>query len=148
VTAGLAGVFGFSRGLPPLRRGELLAQGTDLAKQQRKTACLHYAKPAQIVYKARPLQGIWATAPYLHNGSVVSLYELLLPPAQRRSRFYTGTNMFDPKQVGLDADAAVPGNSFAFDTTLEGNANTGHDYGNATLSDEDRWSLVEYMKSL
>jgi cytochrome c peroxidase len=148
VTTGLAGVFGLSRGLPPPHIGQVLAQGTDLAKQQRKTACLHYAKPAQIVYKARPLQGIWATAPYLHNGSVVSLYELLLPPAQRRSRFFTGTNMFDPKQVGLDADAAAPGNSFAFDTTLEGNANTGHDYGNAALSDEDRWSLVEYMKSL
>ncbi len=51
-------------------------------------------------YIARPLNGIWATAPYLHNGSVPTLYDLLLPAEQRPRTFYTGSNEFDPVKVG------------------------------------------------
>jgi mono/diheme cytochrome c family protein len=95
-------------------------------------------------YKARPLDGVWATAPYLHNGSVMSLYELLLPPSQRKASFGTIPHQeFDPKNVGLQFVAGDP--STTLDTTLPGNANTGHEYG-TDLADADRYALIEYLK--
>jgi hypothetical protein len=51
-------------------------------------------------YKARPLDGIWATAPYLHNGSVPTLYHLLLPPAERPKSFWLGSRDYDAEKVG------------------------------------------------
>ncbi len=95
-------------------------------------------------YKARPLNGIWATAPYLHNGSVPSLYDLLLPPANRPKTFAVGRLEFDPKKVGRVSDGSVP---FVLDTAVTGNANRGHEYG-IDLSEDDRWALVEYLKTL
>lgn len=98
-------------------------------------------------YKARPLNGIWATAPYLHNGSVPNLYDLLLPacaPEQvaaaprnscRPERFTVGRREFDPVNVGfvsdLKSDLAVAAGApslFIFDTQLYGNRNGGHEY--------------------
>ena len=99
----------------------------------------------KLEYKARPLNGIWATAPYLHNGSVPSLAELLLPPEQRSKKFAVGRREFDPQNVGFQS-AAVPG-TFTFDTSLAGNSNSGHVYG-TTLSPEDRQALLEYLKSI
>ena len=108
-----------------------------------------------LSYKARSLNGIWATAPYLHNGSVPTLYELLLPrrgPKDpptggnfRPEKFEVGSREFDPVKVGLKS-SGFP-NGFLFDTTHEGNSNAGHNYG-TNLSDDDRWALVEYLKSL
>jgi hypothetical protein len=103
-------------------------------------------------YKARPLTGIWATAPYLHNGSVPTLYDLLLPPAQRETRFVVGGRDYDPVRVGYPGGAAGVG-GFTFETAkdgaaIDGNGNGGHDYNNAGLSDEMRRDLVEYMKTL
>ena len=96
-------------------------------------------------YKARPLNGIWATAPYLHNGSVPSLYQLLKPAAERDKIFYTGNREFDPKQVGQRSE---PKNGlFKFDTTLYGNSNAGHEYG-AGLSEKQRYELIEFLKTL
>jgi hypothetical protein len=95
-------------------------------------------------YKARPLNGIWATAPYLHNGSVPSLHDLLLPPAQRPKTFSVGRLEFDPKKVGRLSDGRVP---FVFDTTVTGNSNRGHEYG-TDLGEDERWALVEYLKTL
>lgn len=95
-------------------------------------------------YKARPLNGIWATAPFLHNGSVPTLYDLLLPPELRPATFAVGRYEYDPKKVGYVSDGAVP---FVVDTSLEGNGNGGHEYG-TTLTDVERWALVEYLKSL
>ncbi|HJT15611.1 MAG TPA: di-heme-cytochrome C peroxidase, partial [Dongiaceae bacterium] len=64
---------------------------TDEQRQQARLAtCLSENSPF-LAYKARPLDGIWATAPYLHNGSVPSLFQLLLPPAQRQATFLLGT---------------------------------------------------------
>lgn len=97
-------------------------------------------------YKARPLDGIWATAPYLHNGSVPNLYELLLPPEKRSKTFYVGSRMFDPVKVGY-ITIQESGNESLLDTTIPGNHNTGHVYG-TDLSEEDRWALVEYQKTL
>lgn len=54
-----------------------------------------------LVYKARPLNGIWATAPYLHNGSVPNLWQLLQKPAERVTRFWVGSRQFDPINVGF-----------------------------------------------
>lgn len=123
-----------------------------LPQEARDARCLR-ANSVLVAYKARPLTGIWATAPYLHNGSVVSLYELLLPPAQRRTSFCTGTREFDPVNVGYRAEC-LPENPFRFSTRdadgnpLRGNSNFGHDYGNANLSEADRRALVEYLKTL
>jgi len=96
-------------------------------------------------YKARPLSGIWCSAPYLHNGSVPSLAELLKPPATRVTHFYVGSREFDPSNVGLAAGAAE--HASEFDTALPGNSNAGHVYGTA-LSDADKRDLLEYLKSL
>lgn len=99
------------------------------------------------VYKARPLDGIWATAPYLHNGSVPNLYELLLPASKRTKIFSVGSHEFDPRLVGFSI-AGGPGTT-EMDCNVPGNLNTGHDqYGNESFSDEERWQLLEYLKSL
>ncbi len=109
------------------------------------------AKPARAIaqnaqigaaYKARPLNGIWATAPYLHNGSVPNLYQLLLPAEQRDPTFHVGSRQFDPKHVGFRTDAEAEG-LFEFrardddGTPIPGNSNAGHQYG-ADLSDDQR----------
>jgi len=114
-----------------------------------------------LAYKGRPLSGIWATAPYLHNGSVPTLYDLLLPPKDRPPSFPVGTREFDPIRVGFvtrgpDGKIAQPSteNSFVLRTrddagrVIDGNSNAGHDYGNAALTDTERWELVEYLKGL
>ncbi len=98
-----------------------------------------------LAYKARPLDGVWATAPYMHNGSVPNLYELMLPVAERSATFKMGTIGIDPVKVGVDTRAAD--NNFVFDTSKPGNRNTGHEYG-ATLTDSQRWQLLEYLKTL
>lgn len=114
-----------------------------------------------LAYKGRSLNGIWATAPYLHNGSVPSLYELLLPkkrdndPIEEKYRsdtFVVGSREFDPVEVGF-VDSGYAGS--VFDTSLNGNNNTGHEYGTIhsgtdlkPLTDAERWDLVEYMKTL
>lgn len=103
-----------------------------------------------LAYKARPLNGIWATGPYLHNGSVRTLYDLLLPPARRPKQYWVGSREFDPVSVGFaDRKAA---NSWLFKVEdsngpIHGNSNGGHHYRDYP-DDADRWALVEYMKSL
>lgn len=96
-------------------------------------------------YKARSLNGIWATAPYLHNGSVPNLWELLKPSDKRVKSFYVGNREFDAKNVGFITSKGK--NSSKFDTTLPANSNAGHEYG-TTLSESDKWNLVEFMKTL
>lgn len=95
-------------------------------------------------YKARPLNGAWASSPYLHNGSVPTLYDLLLPPTARPKKFTVGRLEFDPHKVGYVSDGNEP---FVVDTAVTGNSNRGHEYG-VTLSQEERWALVEYLKTL
>jgi len=106
-------------------------------------------------YRARSLNGIWATAPYLHNGSVPSLYDLLLPenqksekcPASRPKTFMVGAREFDPKKVGFRSEKYEGYDGFEFKTDIRGNKNKGHEYG-ACMSEQDRWDLIEYLKSL
>ena len=99
-------------------------------------------------YANVPLDGIWARAPYLHNGSVPTLWDLLQTPDHRPQVFSTGYDVYDPVNVGLVSQgtgAAATG--FRYDTTIPGNANTGHTYG-TNLSDADKRDLLEYMKKL
>jgi len=115
-----------------------------------------------LIYKARPLAGVWATGPYLHNGSVPTLYELLLPADERRKRFFMGRKEFDPDRVGVLGEP-LSKSGFWFDTTIQGNFNIGHEFraGYATwrpgalpshgvigpeLKDEERWAIIEYLK--
>jgi hypothetical protein len=105
------------------------------------------ANTNSLSYKARPLDGIWATAPYLHNGSVPNLYQLLLPVKDRMKTFFVGTRDFDSLNVGFVTEKRD--GATEFDTSQPGNSNAGHDtYGTDTLSDEQRWQLVEYLKTL
>jgi hypothetical protein len=103
--------------------------------------------PPPALYKARPLDGIWATAPFLHNGSVANLDDLLKPAEKRLKTFSIGTRTFDPEKVGFQTDA--PGFP-KFDVTAPGSSNAGHEgpqYG-GDLSDADRGRLLEYLKTL
>jgi hypothetical protein len=96
-------------------------------------------------YVARPLSGIWASPPYLHNGSVPTLNALLLPVDERPARFHVGTREYDPGAVGF-----VDGGGFVFDTARPGNSNAGHDgpqYG-TDLEEPERRALLEYLKTL
>ena len=96
-------------------------------------------------YLSRPLTGLWATAPFLHNGSVPTLWDLLQPAERRPKRFPVGHREFDPVKVGfVDRPARVV---WEFDTSANGNRNTGHEYGTA-LTDDQKWDLIEYLKSL
>ena len=104
----------------------------------------------RLRYKARPLDGVWASAPYLHNGSVPTLADLLRPPSTRPKRFCLGTLAFDPVRVGF-ANGSPAGcrarGGFVFDTRKTGNANSGHRHG-TRLTPQQKRQLLEYLKSL
>ncbi len=127
---------------------------------------------AEPVYRPRPLNGVWATAPYLHNGSVPSLYWMLKPAAQRPKQFCVGASDFDPRLVGYpapeDGKPDCARGETLFSTTdaggreFNGNGNPGHslegrvrpglDYPDGVigreLSEEERFDLIEYLKTL
>ncbi len=119
-------------------------------------------------YRARPLNGIWATAPYLHNGSVPSLYWLLKPQAERPKKFCMGRRDYDPVTVGF---AVVAGETCKTGETLfsagtesdpiRGNSVLGHSFerkegeakrpgviGRVFKDDNERYDLIEYLKTL
>jgi mono/diheme cytochrome c family protein len=124
-------------------------------------------------YRARPLNGVWATAPYLHNGSVPSLWWMLTPAAERPKQFCMGFRDFDPEQVGFRVEAhelpKCKDGETLFSVTdaggkaLHGNSNLGHSLEappnesphehkkgviGRLLSDEERKDLIEYLKTL
>ena len=165
-----------SKFLPPEFRGKPLLEpfifSTILGAEARETAIrklklteaqelqvlgyreLPSPRPPDDVYKAAPRDGVWATPPFLHNGSVPNLYEMLIPAAERTKKFYLGGD-FDPVKVGLDTTATS--GTFLMDTTLLGNSNAGHSFqdsprGNGVvgplLTDDQRWALIEYLKSI
>ncbi len=133
-------------------RGRLDSYTPELAQNQ---GMLYAANPERRFrhfrktwgYANAPLDGLWLRAPYLHNGSVPTLRDLLQPAAKRPKVFWRGNDLYDPKHVGFVSTEA-PG-LFRFDTAIPGNGNAGHEgaaYG-TTLSDADKWALVEYMKT-
>jgi hypothetical protein len=99
-------------------------------------------------YANHPLDGIWARAPYLHNGSVPTLRDLLEMPDRRPQAFYRGYDVFDQVNVGFVSDVPEEnGRQFSrFDTSVPGNGNGGHIYG-TSLSDAEKAAIVEYMKT-
>lgn len=104
----------------------------------------------ELKYKARPLNGIWATAPYLHNGAVPNLWELLKKPEERLTQFWVGSREFDPVHVGFEINQGLSQFNvykLGTKTIMPGNSNLGHDYG-TDLSDDDKWALIEYLKTL
>ena len=130
--------------------------------------CPNPGSAKETHYRARPLNGVWATAPYLHNGSVPSLYWMLKPAAERPKQFCMGTRDFDPQQVGFRVEAgekqkcrhgetlfsrrrrriADPrqqrARPFAGGNTRAGQA--GRD--RPLLTDDERYDLIEYLKTL
>jgi len=146
--------------------------GIDYATQQCIEGFGALDLPQQIAgYKPRPLEGVWATAPFLHNGSVPTLYQMLLPPVKRDGRFFVGRREYDPVHVGFvttpDADGEDDG--FWLDTTIAGNHNTGHAFSadaatwarhlqdpkanplphgviGPEFTDEQRYDIIEYLK--
>lgn len=112
---------------------------------------------ANAHYNARPLRGIWASPPYLHNNSVPTLDDLLRPEDQRPARFAVGDREYDPFKVGYRwkplTKAECAAEPTCYDTSLPGNSNAGHsnlagdawDYGTA-LSEGERYQLIEYIK--
>ena len=115
---------------------------------------------AAAFYKARPLDGIAFAAPYLHNGSVPTLYDFFMIDGPRPQKFPIGTLEYDMKRVGYKTkdvgffDYGI----FEFDTSkgkadlrnngqVYGNKNTGHSWG-TNLTRDDKIALVEFLKSL
>ncbi len=99
-------------------------------------------------YVARQLKAVWATAPFLHNGSVPDLWSLLQPVSKRPAKWKSGSHHFDPNRVGYRYDENH--DYWIFDTTQSGNHNTGHegDRFGTNMSDEDKWDLIEYLKTI
>ena len=94
-----------------------------------------------------PLDGFWLTAPYLHNGSVPTLADLLEPADVRPTNFWRGYDLFDAERVGFvthgpEAERA----GTPLDVSRPGNGNAGHTYGTA-LSPAEKRALVEYLKT-
>lgn len=95
-----------------------------------------------------PLDGLWIRAPYLHNGSVPYLGELLEAPEKRTKVFYRGYDVYDPERMGfLSEGAEVQSVGTRFDTADPGNSNQGHLWG-ITLAPDEKRALLEYMKTL
>jgi mono/diheme cytochrome c family protein len=105
--------------------------------------------PPKGAYESRVLYGIWAAAPYLHNGSVASLAELLKPASQRQQRFVVGP-AYDLVNIGLASNQAQAGNvreTTGCDDLNSGNSRCGHEFG-TNLPDADKKALLEYLKTL
>jgi hypothetical protein len=119
-------------------------------------------------YVNTPLDGLWLRAPYLHNGSVPTMRDLLNPPEQRPVRFCRGGEVYDWKKLGYYSDLVGDGKDpcpghFLYDThelkkdckdpdsdngyCRSGNSNKGHLYG-TSLSDADKDALMEFLKTL
>jgi mono/diheme cytochrome c family protein len=98
-------------------------------------------------YANMPLDGVWLRSPYLHNGSVPTLRDLLNPPDQRPKVFFTGYDLYDYDSVGF-VSSGPEAERFGqrYDTSVPGNGNGGHSYG-TNLSPADKDVLLEYMKT-
>ena len=115
-------------------------------------------------YSTMPLDGVWARAPYLHNGSVPTIWDLLSPSGLRPKAFTLGAIAYDTTDLGFrrenltrapgggfvdQAGRPYSGAAFVLDTRLRANGNAGHEgpaYG-TTLSDDDKRALIEFLKT-
>jgi hypothetical protein len=134
---------------PPMNAAERQAANGNMKNELRK----------DLAYKVRPLNGVWATPPYLHNASVPTVEDLLGDPEKRPAKFYLGSREYDPVKLGYKTDPIA--NGFEFDTSIRGNSNRGHEFRKdfskdkeikgvigPALSADDRKALIEYLKTL
>jgi mono/diheme cytochrome c family protein len=146
-----------------------VSEADRIAMWGKRANCPNPGNAKETHYRARPLNGVWATAPYLHNGSVPSLYWMLKPAAERPKQFCLGSRDFDPRQVGFrvmagekqtcakgetlfSAESAdgkpIPGNS-VMGHSLEGTPGPGKPgVIGRLLTDDERYDLIEYLKTL
>lgn len=94
-------------------------------------------------YANAPLDGLWLRGPYLHNGSVPTLADLLAPPVDRPARFLRESDLIDPRG-GFTSPTCAPGTPNCYDTTVRGNSNAGHVYG-TDLSEAEKADLLAYL---
>jgi mono/diheme cytochrome c family protein len=119
-----------------------------------------YKATDSVGYQAPPLDGVWATAPYLHNGSVPTVYHLLNSKTRPRvftRSFRTDLDAYDATRLGWKVQALGgahdPGKVTAhesrkiYDTTQVGRGNGGHTFGDG-LSEDERMAVIEYLKTL
>jgi hypothetical protein len=92
-------------------------------------------------YWAPSLAGVWARSPYLHNGSVRTMRELLTAPSERAKSFHRGAKAYETAQMGYADDGA-----YMLDPSVPANSNGGHDYGTGLTADQKR-ELIEYLKT-
>ena len=92
-------------------------------------------------YWAPDLAGVWARAPYLHNGSMRTMQELLTSPGERETRWHRGTRQYDVTALGYTDEG-----DYVFDSTGPGNSKAGHNYGTQLTAGEKR-DLIEYLKT-
>ena len=98
-------------------------------------------------YANMPLDGLWLRGPYLHNGSVPTLADLLKAPDARPKTFLRGSDVIDADNGGFVSPPCESGRvGFCFDTQLPGNSNAGHIYG-TSLSAAEKADLLEYLKT-
>jgi hypothetical protein len=136
-------------GTDPLRARQFDRRQQDLHDQLFRTVAIDgYTQPAEPPfyatgkYWAVDLGGVWARSPYLHNGSVRTMWELLSPAAERASSFRRGTTEYDAERMGYR-----DGGAYLYDVSVAGNSNSGHEHG-AELAASDRRDLIEYLKTL
>lgn len=102
----------------------------------------------QEAYQNMPLDGIWMRAPYLHNGSVANMRELLEPEDKRAKAFYRGNDLFDQANLGFNTNRPTAKHlGWLLNTQERGNGNQGHTYG-VDLSPAEKDALIEYLKTL
>lgn len=99
-------------------------------------------------YIAAFLDGIWLRAPYLHNGSVPTLRDMLKPAAERPKVFYRGYDVYDPENVGFVSQGREAERiGTRYDVTERSNGNQGHEFG-TNLPAQEKDALIEYLKTL
>ena len=131
-------------------RAEMFTQklADDFNKFLAELEATGYAPPKEFgvrstgKYFAATLNGVWARTPYLHNGSVRTMQELLSSPDQRSKTFHRGSRVYDEQALGYTDEG-----TYVFDTAGSGNSNAGHDYG-TKLSQTEKHDLIEYLKTL
>lgn len=96
-------------------------------------------------YIAPLLEGLWASAPYMHNGSVPTLWHFMRPE-KRPTSFEVGSQDLDLSMVGIKAQISAKSNRY--DTSLQGRNKEGHEAEFSGLSEKDKDDLLEYLKTL
>lgn len=138
---------GLEETINPIRRQLYVDNATPLAQQEGDAQLL-----APCGYKARPLIGVWATAPFLHNGSVRTIFDVLSDT--RPAAFAVGTRDYDPVQLGYVVDPDP--DAFVLDTTLTGNSNEGHWWTDdltrhgrlgRAFTDTEKYAIIEFLKA-